>query len=110
MNELILIAEFLSKYGIIPVLVLIILQLIGFDNLRKAFGVPNPLTIKEDDLNPISFIDLLASVETQNRTLLENHFQHEIPDIIASLGRIEILLTNMNASIIRIEDRTKKNG
>lgn len=100
MQELQTIADFIGKYGIIPVLVLVIVQLSGLANLRGLFSS------KKTNFSKDGFM-LMKTLENQNRLLLENHFQHEIPDMVATMIRIEEALKCQNDILVRLDERTK---
>lgn len=109
MDQLLSVAQTISPIGIIAILAIIIYQLI------KANGIVNFFIPKNENDNEskksqgyLSIKELLELLTDQNESLLENHFKHEIPEMVKSLGRIERSQEKMLDILNDIRVNTKK--
>lgn len=85
MHEIITFAQSASPLAVIALLAIIIFELTG------GKGVINKIrgTQKEKYPSIEEYLKKMAELAKQNETLLENHFKHEIPDMVKSINRIE---------------------
>lgn len=110
MEDILKIAQEISPLGIIALLVIVVLQMAIDKNGRTILDKIRG-TQKQDATN---FPDIMKGMEElsgQNEILLENHFKHEIPELLAGQIRIENKLDSkldkMNDTLIRIESKMK---
>ena len=114
MENILLFAKEISPLGVIALLVVVVFQLVkGKDVINSIRGTQKTKypVIETDILQLKSSITHLTE---QNTVLLENHFQHEIPEIMRSQERIEQTMMRLtdkieigNSTLIRIEAKLK---
>lgn len=103
MEHILEISQTISPLGVIFILVVIIWNLIKGNNLiSKIRGTQEQ---KYPELT--KFMTSINNLTQQNESLLENHFKHEIPEIMGSQTRLETKLDKMNDTLIRIESKMK---
>lgn len=79
------IAKLSSPWVAIVLALVVILQLVG--GKKIMLRIRGTQETKYPELQ--HFMKSLEAVQTQNERLLENHFKHEIPDLINTVARIE---------------------
>jgi uncharacterized protein Yka (UPF0111/DUF47 family) len=101
MEDILSILQTASPLGIIALLVIVIFQLIGGKNIiDKIRG-----TQKEKYPSIENYMESIKQLSIQNETLLENHFKHEIPEMINSVNKIENKVDKIDEKVDKIGDR-----
>lgn len=85
METILTFANTVSPIGVIALLIIVILQLVGNKSITSFIGGKKEVEEKPGDEHLVTMQALLK----QNETLLNNHFKHEIPDMVTSIARIE---------------------
>lgn len=99
-------AQSFSPIGVIAILAIIIFRLV-VDKLSigSILGIGKKISqvqeIKYPELeNHYNEMKLLTA---QNKKLLENHFQHEIPDMVRDLSEIKGMIGEQGQRLTRVE-------
>lgn len=85
MEHIISFAQNVSPLGIIAILVIIVFQLLKGNNwITKIKDTQQEKYPKLE-----GFMKTLDEIQGQNKLLLENHFQHEIPEMMRDMSSIK---------------------
>lgn len=101
MKEIFTFLQTVSPLMLLGLSLVIIFQLVnGKDLLKKIFG-----TQKEKYPELKEFMAKTNQVFAQNEKLLTNHFNHEIPDMVRSINRIEEKLDTVQVDVSSLGQR-----
>lgn len=101
MQEILTIAQTISPLGIIALLVIVVFQLVnGKGLLTKIKGTQSEKYPALEE-----HLTVMAQLVEQNKTLLENHFQHEIPQMMDSIEDIKEKLDVVIQKYESVNDR-----
>jgi len=101
MEDILSFASSVSPLGIIALLVIVIYQLVGGKSMiDKIRG-----TQKEKYPSLEKHLNAVVKLTEQNELLLENHFKHEIPQMMESMDKIETKVDKIDDKVTHIKDR-----
>ena len=106
MEALLTFAQSVSPIGVIAILAIIIFRLV-VDKL--SIGSILGLNKKISEVQEKKYPELedhykeMKMLTAQNKKLLENHFQHEIPDMVRDLGEIKSMVGEQGQRLTRVE-------
>lgn len=103
MDPILNIAKEISPLGVIALCVVIIYQLV------KGKGLMSAIRGTQEEKYPQleQFMQTMSRLNEQNETLLENHFKHEIPELMSTLNRIDQKNDRMIEILTRIDTKLK---
>lgn len=82
MQEALSFASHASPIALLALALLIILQLTVGKKVNEAFFG------KKVSMPPEAMMEIMETLKMQNNTLLENHFKHEIPELMQDVKEI----------------------